>query len=351
MSDTSTTAQSGLARSSHLGESEGSLGRFARLLTCIFIAVAVAFAVLAVENVAAQSIVGSLTRLNTDFSAAYLSRQLRQMSVSPPDAVLFGDSVLWGYHLPAKDTAVALLSRQGCACDNLAFKAGGPPNYYALSRLMLKYKVHPRVVVIEVNQMLFNRSDAWYSSLHPAVAAQAWPLLSTSERALLTPPKKTAAKKQWFDEYLASVSALYSMRSDIRETLFPPADPPTAKMTSDELLGTYDLTPLDTSNVGVRFLDDTVKVLRASGIPVIAFMTPTNHLLMHDYVDVPEYAANVAFIERLLAADGAVTRNMDHKFEASEFYDNDHLTSAGQKHLARLLAQLIHAYAPTLRNG
>jgi hypothetical protein len=193
-------------------------------------------------------------------------------------------------------------------------------------------------VVVEVNQMLFNSDDEWYQALHPAVSALSRPLLTPNELAALSTPAPVPQLERSLDRWVAPVWQLYAMRSDIRETLYGEATAATPKPANAEALaGSYDLTPLDDTNVGVHFLEKTVELLRASHIPVLAFMTPTNHTLMHKYIDDPEYAANVSYVARALEARGANVRDFDAKFSPSDFIDNDHLTAAGQRRLLSLL--------------
>lgn len=193
-------------------------------------------------------------------------------------------------------------------------------------------------MVVEVNQMLFNQADPWFKSLHPAVAALGGSLLTPSDRGLLKPYSVAAPAgiMNLVNRYVLA----YSMRSDIRDLL---ANNDTQKaavpnVNADDLIGTYDLDPLTEQNVGVHFLDETVKALTGAGIPVIAIMTPTNHVLMHEYIDVPEYDANVKYVANVLKGDGARVINLDRAFAADEFVDNDHLNQKGQQHLSSILS-------------
>ncbi|HWT05272.1 MAG TPA: hypothetical protein VN224_05905 [Xanthomonadales bacterium] len=313
-----------------------------RALAATAIVVAVALAIVAAQNVAVATYVPHLGRLATDFSPAFLRREVDALAVRPHDAVFFGDSVLWGYRLPADRTAVAILAARGCACTNLAFKSGNPPNDYALARVFHASGVRPRVVVVEVNQKVFNEADPEYRTLHPGVAALADAYLTSADRALLDVPRASDGIRGRLDGALARVWLLYAMRADIREMLYHDGDPPAPRVTAAMYEGTYDLSPLTASNTGVRYLERTVESLRADGIPVVAFLTPTNHALLHDYVDSPQYAANGAFLRRLLQRDGARVADLDRVFPAREFIDNDHLTAAGQRRLAAFLERLLH---------
>jgi SAM-dependent methyltransferase len=88
-------------------------------------------------------------RFTTDFSVAYLSREIDAAGSGPPATVFFGDSVLWGYRLPADEIAVSLLDSRGCTYPNFSFKSGSPSNDYAIARLFVARKIHPRTIVIE----------------------------------------------------------------------------------------------------------------------------------------------------------------------------------------------------------
>jgi hypothetical protein len=250
--------------------------------------------------------------------------------------------VLWGYRLPPEQTAVAILAARGCTCTNLAFKSGNPPNDYALARMFHARGVRPRVVVVEVNQRVLNAADPEYRTLHPGVAALAEPYLTSADRAWLDVPRVSGGIRGALDRTLANAWLLYAMRSDVRETLYPVDDPPAPRATGAAFEGTYDLSPLTATNVGVQYLQRTVAALRADGIPVVAFLTPTNHALLHDYIDSPPYGENTEYLRRLLERDGARVLDLDRAFPAREFIDNDHLTAAGQRHLAASLERLLH---------
>ncbi len=132
------------------------------------------------------------------------------------------------------------------------------------------------------------------------------------------------------------------MRSDIRETVFGDVPPPPAQPLAPDLFeGTYDLAPLTAKNVGVAFLAKTADALRLAGIPAVAFMTPTNHALLHDYIDNRQYDANETFLKRLLESRGVPVVDLDRAVPTGEFLDNAHLTAAGQRRLTVLLRALV----------
>jgi hypothetical protein len=305
------------------------------VVACALVALCVTVILVALENVALAAFFPHLARFTTDFSSAYLSREIDAVGAGPPATVILGDSVLWGYRLPASEIAVSLLAAQGCTCPNFSFKSGSPANDYALMRLFVARKIRPRVVVIEVNQAVLNQADSEYQTLHPAIAALAGPLLSPRERALLTMPPAPGQ----LERAAASLSLLYAMRSDIRETVFGDVPPPPAQpLTPDLFEGTYDLAPLNAKNVGVTFLAKTADALRLAGIPAVAFLTPTNHALLHDYIDNRQYDANETLLTELLQRRGMRVVNLDRAVPTAEFLDNAHLTAPGQQRLAALLA-------------
>jgi hypothetical protein len=146
------------------------------------------------------------------------------------------------------------------------------------------------------------------------------------------------------------------MRADIREQLFGTPDAVTAVRnqieklsgesaradaahvpTADKLMGTYDLSPLSDSNVEVIFLTKFATLLQEQHIPAVAILTPTNHGLLHDYIDTPDYDNQLAYVSALLRKHGARVLNYDHAFRPSEFFDNDHLTAAGNERFGALL--------------
>jgi hypothetical protein len=114
--------------------------------------------------------------------------------------------------------------------------------------------------------------------------------------------------------------------------------PPAQPLTPDLFEGTYDLAPLTPKNVGVTFLAKTADLLRSAHIPAVAFLTPTNHALLHDYIDNRQYRANETYLTRLLRNRGVQVVDLDRAVPTADFLDNAHLTVAGQRRLATLLA-------------
>ncbi len=312
-----------------------------RALESAAIVLAVAIVLVAAQNAAIGAFFPRLERLTTDFSPAYLRRELGRLAAEPGPIVFLGDSVVWGYHLAPQQTAVAVLSSRGCACRNLAFKSGSPPNYYAVVRLLEAARARPKAVVLEINQKVFSEADPAYQKLHPAVADLAAPLLTPDDRAALAVAPAGGGLAAALDRALEPLSLLYAMRSDVRETLYGDAAEPAQPVTAEMFQASYDLTPLGPKNAGVHFLTKTLDALRAQRIPCVAFLTPANHALLHEYIDNAEYRENGAFLRRLLELHGARVVDLDAAFPAREFIDNDHLTAAGQRRLASALSPVL----------
>jgi hypothetical protein len=306
------------------------------------IALVVILILVTAENVLVQLGFPRLARLTTDFSPAYLRRELRDIAGSPPQTIFFGDSVLWGYRVGADQTAVAILASRGCACRNFAFKSGNSPNDYALARLFVASRIRPAAVVIEVNQAVLNEADREYQTLHPGIAVLAEPFLTPADRTSLTLPPERSLAVSRLENLISSLSSLYAMRSDIRETwLDDAAQSPMQRLTPELFEGTYNLAPLTESNVGVRYLERTADVLHAAGIPTLAFLTPTNHALLHEYIDNTQYRSNAAYLKRLFQRRAIPMLDLDATFPTNEFIDNAHLTVAGQRRLAAVLSRAI----------
>lgn len=311
---------------------------------------------LALIDVAVRAFFPPLPRLATNFSAAYLDRTIAR--ITPRDDVVLGDSVLWGYRLPASASAVALLAKRGVPLVNLSFEGGSMANTYALLKLMELRRIRPHAVVFNVNVKEFNAADSAYRTLYPGVERAVWDALSPAQRGRLKPTQTAASFDGRADARLSGIWALYGMRSDVRELLFGQADAVTAVKavvnelsgesaradaahapTPDRFLGTYDLAPLVDSNVEVAFLHDTVAQLDAMHLPALAILTPANHTLLHDYIDVPEYDAQLRYIGDILRRGGVRVANYDRAFPSSDFIDNDHLTAAGNAKLAQMLSR------------
>jgi hypothetical protein len=328
--------------------------RFLRFLGLTLAALA---ATLALVDIGVRAALPVLPRLEDNFSAAYLARTIDSGWLEGR-FVFLGDSVLWGYRLPASETVTADLGRRGVPVANLAFEGGSLANTYAMLQLMTRHRVRPRAVVFNVNVKEFSAADSAYRTLHPAVETLAFEHLTSGERNMLKTTRHDTIDAT-IDRVLSRWWLLYGMRSDIRELVFGQVDATTAVLTligeasgrnartraahrptAERFLGTYDLTPLSNANVEVVFLRKTVALLEAQKIPAIAILTPANHTLLHEYIDVPDYDNQLHYLRTALGAHIRVL-DCDRAFASSEFIDNDHLTAGGNGRLAGMLLPLL----------
>lgn len=308
----------------------------------LYVATAVLVTVLVViaQNVLLRNFFPVNGRAATDFSPTYLQRRLKVLAAGPPPIAFLGDSVWWGFGLPENQNAISILRSRGCdACTNLAFDSGSPVSDYGFVRLFQAYGVKPKAVFLQINQKVFNPVDTTDQRLHPAIQELVYPLLTTDDRSVLElqPPVKTAADR--FQEFFTSVATIYAMRADIRQKLFGvDSAAPEQHLTPADFEETYDLEALDNDNVSVHFLEKTVELLQSEKVPMIAVMTPTNRALVAQFVDTPEYRANLAYLTNILKRHGVKVLNLDDALPPSDFMDNAHLLPQGQRRLATLLA-------------
>ena len=328
-----------------------------RALACTAL---VLIAALVATDACVRAAFPSALRLSDNFSSAYLHMIVDRLRGEPPTTVFLGDSVLWGYRLPARDAAPAILASEGVRDVNLSYEGGSPANTYAMLRLLLAHGVRPARVVFNVNQKTFNPADSAYAKLHPSVSALALPLLAPADAALLEaqPEKETLDAR--LDRDVAAVWRLYAIRTDLRELIFGDIDAAHAlhdvlerasgaaaridaahAPTPDKFEGTYDLSPIDDANTSMHFLDLTIATLRAARVPALAILTPTNHTLLHDYIDNREYARNLALVRRRLERGDVRVVDLDHAFSAGDFIDNDHLTAAANVRFAHAIATML----------
>lgn len=315
----------------------------APLLSAPFVRVAAlllaAIVLLVLQNVAIARLFPLQSRLSGDFSTAYLRRHLQTLAGLGPQTMFLGDGLLAGFRLPPNQTAVADLSAGGCACRNLAYVHGSPVNYYALALLMRAYGIHPKTVVLEINQAQYNPSFFGYRRMPGAIGELSWPLLSADDRAALEAPRP--GLRQRVLGAVGSVSLLVAMRTDIRTAMFGTVEPKPPPMSLDDRRRLYDLAPLDDANLSVRYLAQTLDALHAQGTPVTAFMAPVNHAAFHDFIDNAAYRANAAYLRRLLERHGVRALDLDEALGAADFEDEVHLNAAGQRRLATLLEPIV----------
>ncbi len=311
----------------------------------------------AATDVCVRAAFPSLPRLDADFSPALLQLEIDRLRSDPPATVFLGDSVLWGYRLRPEEAAPAILGARGLRETNLSYEGGSPVNTYAVLEVLLASGVRPKCVVFNVNQKVFNALDSAYATVHPSVAELALPRFAAADAALLEPARAPATFEAGLDRNVRAAWRLYALRSDLRELLFGDVDAAHALEarlaaadgtqrhtnvahvpTAAAFEGTYDLAPLDDTNVSVHFLRRIVAALRAARVPAIAILTPTNHTLLHEYIDTPQYGKNLAYVRLLLAAGGVRVVDLDGAFRSADFIDNDHLTAAANERFASLLA-------------
>ena len=181
--------------------------------------------------------------------------------------------------------------------------------------------------------------------------------MDLDDRHLLYVNPKSRALSALLDEYVGQYWQLYHFRSDIKQAIFGEDDmarwltarvedvtgtsarrAAAHKPTPDRFIGTYDLTPLDSKNIAFQYFEKTMRLLKDRHVRAVAFLTPTNHQLLHEFIDTPEYDDNVSAIERAASRYGVVTLDLDKAVPPGEFIDNDHLTVQGNRRLAELLA-------------
>jgi len=325
------------------------------------VAAATLFALLIGADILVRAYFPHLDRLTGNFSETYLDREIREVAADHAAIVFLGDSALWGFDVSPERAGISLLRRKGCDCRNLSFEGGSPANTYAMLRALLAAGAAPSAVVFNVNQKEFNPIDSAYRKLHPSVAAFAWQLLSPDERGLLDTPAADDFNAR-LDRSVAAHWKLYGLRSDLREVLFGDVDAAHAlnrvlqrasgakarqdaahRPTAERFEGTYDLTPLSQSpdNVSLTFLRKTADLLAERHIRSFAVLTPTNHALLHAYVDAPVYDENLRYVKTLMERRGITVLDYDRSIPAAQFFDNDHLTANGNRSFAELMSGAI----------
>lgn len=302
-------------------------------------------------------------RLPETFSPAYLQRYADSLRSDRNLVVVLGDSVLWGYKIPQQDSLPALLARQlpHDRIVNLSYEGGSTTNSEMVLRYLLSCGVRPRLVIFNVNSKEMNPGDSAYRRLQPALELASHSILEPVDRADLTllPPKQINDR---IGDFVERWWRLYRYRVDIRAHIFGTDDMATYltalanrvtgytarreaehRPTADRFFATYDMTPLDDSNVAFRRMKRMAKELHDNRIASLAFLSPTNHPLLHEYIDVPEYQDNLRTVSRTLLAGGVPVVNLDRAIPGSEFIDNDHMTPEGNRLLLRLLLPSIQA--------
>ena len=303
-------------------------------------------------------------RFAENFSPAYLNRVAGALADRKNLIIVMGDSVVRGYHIRENETAVALLRERFAHYEviNLAFDGGSVTNSELLLRYLLWRGVHPRLVVFNVNMKEFNPADNAYVRIHPALGVAASGVLTETDRHALQFAPVGGDLNSQLGIFMERCWAFYAYRVDLRMRIFGTDDMASAlsdeaaylagsaqrkealhRVTAQRFFATYDLTPLDSTNVAYQRLASLGSTLRRERIPAIAFITPTNHQLLHAYIDNPDYVYNVKQVERLLRSYRVRVSNLDAAIPAQEFIDNDHMTPSGNLRLANLLAPRIRS--------
>ncbi|HEX3467877.1 MAG TPA: hypothetical protein VHT05_07365 [Candidatus Elarobacter sp.] len=293
-------------------------------------------------------------RLPEHFSSAYLERYATNPGPGE-NLVVLGDSELWGYGVATADSPVAQLARAlpGAHVTNLAFEAQTPVNADFVLRYLLSRGVRPRAVVLELNAAAFNQTAAAYDTLNANLAELALPnLVEPFDRDKLDPaqlrPPTTADR---LDRFVAAHWLLYASRVDLHQALFGDADLASAlqRRVSPLLQGTrarapvyaatYDLTPLDATNVSFAYADHALALLEGLHVPALVVLPPTNHALLHAYIDNPAYTANLMRLTRLAAAHHAAVLDCDRLLGRADFIDNTHVNPLGAGRFAQALSR------------
>ncbi len=329
-----------------------------RLLRSFAISIAVAAAIFAAFDPIFDAWLPHFARLRANFSATYLQRELETARGGDPVVVL-GDSVLWGYGVASADSAIGRIRRRRANWQNFAYPGGSPVNSLTMFRLLRAARITPRLVVFNVNQKTFNPLDSAFGHLHPAVEdlVSADEIDVSDERLLPSLPQTLDAR---LERAIGRFWHFYGMRADLRDALFDESDAATRVKRSIELWSrtadtiarahrpktadfqdVYDLTPLDEDNSSFRALETLARSLARAGVPALAVLTPTNHALLHDYIDDPVYRSNLRATRTMLRRFGVDVVDLDAAFAAGEFIDNDHLTAAGNARLAALLSAAV----------
>ena len=238
---------------------------------------------------------------------------------------------------------------------NLSYEGGSIPNSEVILRMALRSGLRPSGIVLQVNVKEFNQADSAYRTLHPSLERAAAGILTLEDRRLLQLHAPTDLNAK-LNQVAENVWRLYRFRSDLREQIFGTDDMASAlanlatrltgtaaaedlvhRPTPDKFLGAYDLAPIDRQNVGMQFYRSLLRELCAAKIPTLVFLTPTNHVLLHDYIDVKEYDENLGRLMAVPHCAHATIINLDRLEPSNMFLDNDHLNRKGQRVLATRL--------------
>lgn len=303
-------------------------------------------------------------RLPQQFSPVFLQKQVQRRPDIGRTALVVGDSVMWGYGLPANQAVPSRLMAK-TPTWNLSYEGGSPVNSYVLLRYVLSQRGKPRVVIFNVNQKQFNPENSAYDRLQTSVEAVTASQFDDFDRKTIVTEPAAAGVESELDRSVANVWDFFAQRVDVREALFNRPDAATALNdaignatgfearqtranvpTAGKFLGTYDLDPLTKANVSVEYLERLCSLIERNRIRALAILTPTNHALLHDYIDVPEYESNLRFTAAIIRKHGIAVLDADRTIPTSEFIDSDHLTGAGSQNLSRQILAALARSAP-----
>jgi len=281
---------------------------------------------------------------------------------SPAREFFRGVSVLWGYKLPASDAPIAILARMlpGERIANLSYEGGSIVNDDVLLRYLLARGVRPKAVITNINSKEFNILDSAYNTLYPSLGYAAQGVLTSSDALMLQRHVDDSVNGR-LSRAVASVWLLYGFRADIKQMLFKGADAASAadawfehlsgaerrraaehRVTPDRFLGVYDLSPIARStNIEYKYLIDFRNELIRRHIPTLAFLTPTNHQLLGEYIDNDAYTSNLRLIRESFSGPDIRTVNFDRAIPYRDFIDNDHMSVRGSERLAFLLGNAL----------
>jgi len=299
-------------------------------------------------------------RLPEHFSSLYLDRYTMQFQGGVRPVVVLGDSVLWGYGVPAAQTAVAHLRQHfpNIPFANYAYEAEGPADVDFLLRYLFANDVHPRAVLMDLNTLTYNPFAKGYQRLGRALERRAPIFLQPfdQQRIELADDVANPTLEQKLDGFMEDHWQLYGYRVDIHQFLFGDADAVTAlwnhwshdlrKPQSGEqpaYFGLYDLTPLTLDNIAFAYTQHAFSLLKSKGVPVVAFLPPVNRSLVREYIASPSYDANLQRLQTLGRRYSATVLNLDRLLPQTAFLDNAHPNARGNGSLAQALAPAIGA--------
>lgn len=298
------------------------------------------------------------------------------------DVVLIGDSVLGSVNnAPGERLADYLGPALGEAVGQrpvrvFSLAAGGAHAsdvYGLVRRLLVRLEATPAqtrnlVVVLSSNVVFFSRRQSQPTMLAPCLLdgiRDAYPL-----RRQLSLPVEPSPLERRLASWLASHFYLYQQRRKLAESWFggpprqalreslqrglrrglTPDEPRELGNRSWRLRGlsgesyapNYDfIPPASKDALNYRATEELAAWLgRHPELPVLVMLNPQNHALVGAYTRRAEYQALTAAIESSFRGQGVryVSYDRDPGISPEMFLDNDHLTAAGNRALARKIA-------------